>query len=110
MAKKQTPKRAANTANVRKRSRRSSAAESMINVLDNEPTTAFRRLWDESSGAYVAEVFELAKARPLVDAAHPPSVMPIRGDPNHVIRCDWDVAKNRWKCRKLPADDPEATI
>ncbi|MBY3537585.1 hypothetical protein HFN68_32595 [Rhizobium laguerreae] len=83
---------------------------SAINVLQNDPMTAFRRLWDDKSGRYVAEMFELSRAKPLVDKAHPPSILPIRGDDDHVIRCDWSVEKNRYVCRKLRSDDSEATL
>lgn len=111
MVAKKPVRKAASGSNTPRRPRKSIAdAMSVINVLQNDPKSVFRRVWDAETGRYVAEMFEIAKAKPLIDKAHPPAIMPIRGDPDHVIRCDWDVARNRYECRKLRAEDPDATL
>lgn len=84
--------------------------ETAFSILDDDPSVAFRRVLDEDTGTMVAELCSLTDARASINAAHPPTVTPILRDKNHVIRCDWDVAKNGWRCRKIRADDPDATI
>lgn len=52
--------------------------------------------WDSKSKAYVADIISSTEAATLASRAHPPVVVPIRGDSQHVILYLWDVSANKY--------------
>ncbi|RWX40278.1 hypothetical protein ELH72_08600 [Rhizobium ruizarguesonis] len=76
-------------------------------VLNNQ--TAMAKIeWDPKESKFVANLVDLEEAHRVAADLHPPTVTPIRGDPNHVIRCDWSLVDNRYVCRIIPNTDPDA--
>jgi hypothetical protein len=58
----------------------------------------------------VATVLDRSEAERLAAELHPPKIIPIRNDPDHVIRCDWSINNNEYICVVIDADDPRATL
>ena len=52
--------------------------------------------WDSKSRGYVGQLISAREASSLAANLHPPEVVPIRGDPQHVILYLWDVTKNEY--------------
>jgi hypothetical protein len=52
--------------------------------------------WDSKSKSFVGELISSTEATSLAANAHPPVVVPIRGDSQHVILYLWDVSANKY--------------
>jgi hypothetical protein len=52
--------------------------------------------WDARSKGYVGDLIGSEEASALTSNQHPPKVIPIRNDPNHVILYLWDASKNEY--------------
>jgi hypothetical protein len=63
--------------------------------------------WDPKSKAYVGDLISSTEAATLASSAHPPVVVPIRGDSQHVILYLWDVSANKYdQGQTVSIDDP----
>lgn len=63
--------------------------------------------WHGPSKRLVANIVLADEANAVLGTAKRPTITPIRGDPSHVIRCDW-VDGSGWHCDIISVTDPRA--
>ncbi len=66
--------------------------------------------WSHEFKRFEAEMIHIDEARKIATVSHPPTVTPVPHDPDRVVRCDWDIAANEYRCDIIDATDPRARV
>lgn len=78
-----------------------------LQPLANDPHRLALLEWHGPSKQLVANIVRAEEANLILATAKRPTITPIRGDPSHVIRCDW-VDGSGWHCDIISVNDPRA--
>lgn len=107
MDKKQKNERRMRTG--RRKARLAKLAQSALSLqhLARDPHRLVLLEWHGPSNELVANVVRADEATVMLATAKRPTVTPIRGDPSHVMRCDW-VDGSGWDCDIISVNDPRA--